>query len=84
MSPPQTRNTRFTRDAIGGVGCTQRTARTVMYTIPGAGAAAPQDISSKLPTDVSQLLKSGPGSPGLGGARFPGLPGLGGFAPKQK
>ncbi len=52
--------------------------------IPGAGAAAPQDISSKLPTDVSQLLKSGSGSPGLGGARFPGLPGLGGFAPKKK
>jgi signal recognition particle subunit SRP54 len=51
--------------------------------IPGAAAAAPNDISSKLPTDVSQLLKSGPGSPGLG-SRFPGLPGLGGFTPKKK
>src|SRR3569833_1055169 len=45
-----------------------------------AGAAAPaKDISQKLPTDVGQLLKSGSGVPGLGGApRFPGLPGLGG------
>ena len=49
-----------------------------------APAAAPSDISSKLPTDVSQLLKSGPGLPGLGGSRFPGLPGLGGFTPKKK
>jgi signal recognition particle subunit SRP54 len=47
--------------------------------------AAPKDISQKLPTDVSQLLKSGPGMPGLGGNRFPGLPGLGGgFVPKKK
>jgi signal recognition particle subunit SRP54 len=55
--------------------------------IPGAGAAAPKQLSEKLPTDVGQLLKSGSGSlPGLGGAsRFPGLPGLGGgFAPKKK
>ncbi|HZY68908.1 MAG TPA: signal recognition particle protein, partial [Devosia sp.] len=48
--------------------------------------AAPKDISQKLPTDVGQLLKSGSGMPGLGGAnRFPGLPGLGGgFVPKKK
>jgi signal recognition particle subunit SRP54 len=54
--------------------------------IPQAPAAAPKDISQKLPTDVSQLLKSGPGAPGLGGtSRFPGLPGLGGgFVPKKK
>jgi signal recognition particle subunit SRP54 len=53
--------------------------------IPQAPAAAPKDISQKLPTDVSQLLKSGPGAPGLGGNRFPGLPGLGGgFVPKKK
>ena len=51
--------------------------------IPQAPAAAPKDISQKLPTDVSQLLKSGSGSPGLGN-RFPGLPGLGGFNPKKK
>lgn len=50
----------------------------------GAPAAAPNDISSKLPTDVGQLLKSGSGLPGLGGSRFPGLPGLGGFTPKKK
>lgn len=51
-----------------------------------AGAAAPKDISNKLPSDVGQLLKSGSGMPGLGGAsRFPGLPGLGGgFVPKKK
>jgi signal recognition particle subunit SRP54 len=52
--------------------------------LPGA---PPKDLSEKLPTDVGQLLKSGPGNlPGLGGAqRFPGLPGLGsGFAPKKK
>ncbi len=49
-------------------------------------AAPPKDISQKLPSDVSQLLKSGPGLPGLGSAgRFPGLPGLGGgFVPKKK
>ena len=56
--------------------------------IPGAGAAAtaPKQLTEKLPTDVGQLLKSGPGGlPGLGGGRFPGLPGLGGgFAPKKK
>jgi signal recognition particle subunit SRP54 len=49
--------------------------------------AAPQkQLADKLPTDVGQLLKSGPGLPGLGGAsRFPGLPGLGGgFVPKKK
>src|SRR5690606_2745541 len=54
--------------------------------IPGA-PAAPKQLSEKLPSDVGQLLKSGPGGlPGLGGAsRFPGLPGLGGgFAPKKK
>ncbi len=52
--------------------------------IPGAAAAAPGDISSKLPSDVGQLLKSGPGSPGSGN-RFPGLPGLsGGFVPRKK
>jgi signal recognition particle subunit SRP54 len=51
-----------------------------------AQAAAPKDISTKLPSDVGQLLKSGSGMPGLGGAsRFPGLPGLGGgFVPKKK
>jgi signal recognition particle subunit SRP54 len=51
-----------------------------------AGAAAPKDISNKLPSDVGQLLKSGSGMPGLGGtSRFPGLPGLGGgFVPKKK
>jgi signal recognition particle subunit SRP54 len=51
-----------------------------------AAAAAPKDISNKLPSDVGQLLKSGSGLPGLGGAgRFPGLPGLGGgFVPKKK
>ena len=49
-------------------------------------AAAPKDISQKLPSDVGQLLKSGSGVPGLGGSsRFPGLPGLGGgFVPKKK
>jgi signal recognition particle subunit SRP54 len=49
-------------------------------------AEPPKDLSQKLPTDVSQLLKSGPGLPGLGGtSRFPGLPGLGGgFVPKKK
>ena len=54
--------------------------------IPQAPAAAPKDISQKLPTDVGQLLKSGSGMPGLGGtSRFPGLPGLGGgFVPKKK
>ena len=54
--------------------------------IPQAPAAAPKDISQKLPTDVGQLLKSGSGLPGLGGTnRFPGLPGLsGGFVPKKK
>ncbi len=48
--------------------------------------AAPKDLSQKLPADVGQLLKSGSGLPGLGGAsRFPGLPGLGGgFVPKKK
>jgi signal recognition particle subunit SRP54 len=47
--------------------------------------APPKDLSDKLPTDVSKLLKSGPGLPGLGTARFPGLPGLGGgFVPKKK
>jgi signal recognition particle subunit SRP54 len=51
-----------------------------------SGGAAPQDLTQKLPTDVGQLLKSGSGLPGLGGAsRFPGLPGLGGgFVPKKK
>ena len=51
-----------------------------------AGAEAPKQLSDKLPTDVGQLLKSGSGLPGLGGAgRFPGLPGLGGgFVPKKK
>src|SRR6185312_4997612 len=51
-----------------------------------SGAAAPQDLTQKLPTDVGQLLKSGSGLPGLGGAsRFPGLPGLGGgVVPKKK
>jgi signal recognition particle subunit SRP54 len=49
-------------------------------------SAPPADLSAKLPTDVGQLLKSGPGAPGSGGAsRFPGLPGLGGgFVPKKK
>jgi signal recognition particle subunit SRP54 len=49
-------------------------------------AQAPKDISTKLPSDVGQLLKSGSGLPGLGSAsRFPGLPGLGGgFVPKKK
>ena len=53
--------------------------------LPSA-AAAPKDLSQKLPSDVGQLLKSGSGLPGLGGsARFPGLPGLGGgFVPKKK
>ncbi|MEO6396432.1 MAG: signal recognition particle protein [Devosia sp.] len=47
--------------------------------------APPKQLSDKLPTDVSQLLKSGSGLPGLGGARFPSLPGLGGgFVPKKK
>jgi signal recognition particle subunit SRP54 len=51
-----------------------------------AGSAAPQkSLAEKLPSDVSQLLKSGPALPGLGGSRFPGLPGLGGgFVPKKK
>src|SRR3569832_462104 len=40
-----------------------------------AAGAAPKDLTEKLPTDVGQLLKSGPGMPGLGGtSRFPGLP----------
>jgi len=55
--------------------------------IPQQPAAPKQLAPNKLPTDVGQLLKSGPGSlPGLGGAaRFPGLPGLGGgFVPKKK
>ncbi|MEO8756316.1 MAG: signal recognition particle protein [Devosia sp.] len=53
--------------------------------ISQAAASAPKDISQKLPSDVSQLLKSGSGLPGLGGSRFPGLPGLGGgFVPKKK
>jgi signal recognition particle subunit SRP54 len=49
-------------------------------------APPPKQLSEKLPTDVGQLLKSGPALPGLGGApRFPGLPGLGGgFTPKKK
>jgi signal recognition particle subunit SRP54 len=49
-------------------------------------AQAPQkQLTDKLPSDVGQLLKSGSGLPGLGGARFPGLPGLGGgFVPKKK
>jgi len=48
-------------------------------------AAPKADLSDKLPTDVGKLLKSGPGLPGLGTARFPGLPGLGGgFVPKKK
>jgi signal recognition particle subunit SRP54 len=52
--------------------------------IPNA-AAAPKQLTDKLPTDVGALLKSGSGLPGLGGARFPGLPGLGGgFVPKKK
>ena len=51
-----------------------------------APAAAPKDISSKLPADVGQLLKSGSGNlPGLGGTKsFPGLPGLGGFTARKK
>jgi len=51
-----------------------------------AGGEPPKDLSQKLPTDVSQLLKSGSGVPGLGGtSRFPSLPGLGGgFVPKKK
>ena len=55
-------------------------------TIQQAAGQAPKDLSQKLPSDVSQLLKSGSGLPGLGGAsRFPGLPGLGGgFVPKKK
>ncbi|RYE09345.1 MAG: signal recognition particle protein [Hyphomicrobiales bacterium] len=53
--------------------------------IPGAEAAPQKQLTDKLPTDVGQLLKSGSGMPGLGGARFPGLPGLGGgFVPKKK
>jgi signal recognition particle subunit SRP54 len=52
--------------------------------LPKQAPAAPADIASKLPTDVGQLLKSGSGSPGLGGSRFPGLPGLGGFNPRKK
>ncbi len=54
--------------------------------IPQQAAPPKQLAPSKLPTDVGQLLKSGPGLPGLGGAsRFPGLPGLGGgFVPKKK
>ena len=53
-------------------------------TAQSPGAAAPKQLSEKLPTDVGQLLKSGSGLPGLGNARFPGLPGLGGFVPKKK
>ena len=51
-----------------------------------AAASPQQDLTHKLPSDVGQLLKSGSGLPGLGGAsRFPGLPGLGGgFMPKKK
>jgi len=54
--------------------------------IPQQAEAPKQLTQNKLPTDVGQLLKSGPGLPGLGGApRFPGLPGLGGgFVPKKK
>jgi len=54
--------------------------------IPQQPAAPKQLTENKLPTDVGQLLKSGSGLPGLGGAsRFPGLPGLGGgFVPKKK
>jgi signal recognition particle subunit SRP54 len=50
------------------------------------GGVPQQALAEKLPTDVGQLLKSGSGLPGLGGAsRFPGLPGLGGgFVPKKK
>ena len=57
--------------------------------LPAAGPA-PQKAAqpAKLPTDVGQFLKSGPGGlPGLGStaSRFPGLPGLGGgFVPKKK
>ncbi|MEO6014676.1 MAG: signal recognition particle protein [Devosia sp.] len=54
---------------------------------PASIPAAPrEDISNKLPADVGQLLKSGSGMPGLGGAsRVPSLPGLGGgFVPKKK
>jgi signal recognition particle subunit SRP54 len=48
-------------------------------------ATAPKQLADKLPTDVSQLLKSGSGLPGLGGSKFDGLPGLGGgFVPKKK
>jgi signal recognition particle subunit SRP54 len=49
-------------------------------------AAQPKQLTDRLPTDVGELLKSGSGMPGLGGAsRFPGLPGLGGgFVPKKK
>jgi signal recognition particle subunit SRP54 len=54
--------------------------------IPQQAAPPKQLTENKLPTDVGQLLKSGSGLPGLGGAsRFPGLPGLGGgFVPKKK
>ena len=54
--------------------------------MPQQPEAPKQLTQNKLPTDVGQLLKSGPGLPGLGGAsRFPGLPGLGGgFVPKKK
>jgi len=46
---------------------------------------APKTVADTLPADVGQLLKSGSGLPGLGGApRFPGLPGLGGGVPKKK
>ncbi|MEP7241779.1 MAG: signal recognition particle protein, partial [Devosia sp.] len=44
-----------------------------------SGAAAPKQLSDKLPDDVGALLKS------AGAPRFPGLPGLGGgFVPKKK
>ncbi|MHB1103981.1 MAG: signal recognition particle protein [Devosia sp.] len=64
----------------------ERMAREMGIDPAALPQAAPRDLSEKLPTDVGQLLKSGPGLPGLGGApRFPGLPGLGGgFVPKKK